>query len=345
MVLLKSILNNNNIKFSFNKNYRLLINNSMSNLNQQNVTPNTENDTMHFKVRGIPHPLSVKVLPMKNSEEYIKALGDHTGRLQNKIHSDEDILEARTNIYNHKPSTITDHVANKVMYFLYHTFNFVTGYKAENPTVKSIEWRLIVLESVAGVPGFIGAGVRHFHSLRNLEKDHGWILTLLEEAENERMHLLTCLSQFEANLVTRSLVLTAQYILGPTLTLLYLVHPKIVHRFVGYLEQTAVATYVNIINHVETEGTHLNVAWKNAPAPTIAKAYWKLPDDAKWLDCLKQMMTDEAHHRDVNHTFASLRTDDPNPFVLEHKENAIKAWRIINNGDNFWKNSNINTPV
>jgi hypothetical protein len=45
------------------------------------------------------------------------------------------------------------------MYGLYHTFNFMTGYKQVNPSVQSIEWRLIVLESVAGVPGFVAAGV------------------------------------------------------------------------------------------------------------------------------------------------------------------------------------------
>ena len=27
---------------------------------------------------------------------------------------------------------------------------------------------------------------------------------------------------------------------------------------------------------------------------------------------------DEANHRDVNHTFASLDTDDTNPFVVKH---------------------------
>ncbi len=32
--------------------------------------------------------------------------------------------------------------------------------------VKAVEWRLIVLESVAGVPGFVAAGFRHFRSLR-----------------------------------------------------------------------------------------------------------------------------------------------------------------------------------
>lgn len=41
---------------------------------------------------------------------------------------------------------------------MYHTFNFLTGYTQENPSVQSIEWRLIVLESVAGVPGFVAAG-------------------------------------------------------------------------------------------------------------------------------------------------------------------------------------------
>jgi hypothetical protein len=33
--------------------------------------------------------------------------------------------------------------------------------------------------------------LRHLRSLRRMDHDHGWIHTLLEEAENERMHLLT----------------------------------------------------------------------------------------------------------------------------------------------------------
>ena len=41
--------------------------------------------------------------------------------------------------------------------------------------------------------GMIGAMVRHMRSLRRMTRDHGWIHTLLEEAENERMHLLTAL--------------------------------------------------------------------------------------------------------------------------------------------------------
>ena len=36
-----------------------------------------------------------------------------------------------------------------------------------------------------------GGMLRHLRSLRRMDHDHGWIHTLLEEAENERMHLLT----------------------------------------------------------------------------------------------------------------------------------------------------------
>lgn len=39
-------------------------------------------------------------------------------------------------------------------------------------------------------------------------------------------------------------------------------------------------------------------------------------------------MADEANHRDVNHTFADMKSDDPNPFLEQHKENAAFAWRL-----------------
>jgi hypothetical protein len=153
-----------------------------------------------------------------------------------------------------------------------------------------MEWRLIILESVAGVPGFIGAGFRHFRSLRNLKRDHGWIATLLEEAENERMHLLVCLQMFKASFVTRFLVLAAQVTLTPFLITLYAIHPKSVHRFVGYLEETACHTYASVIEQVGREGTELNAGWSKLRAPDIAISYWKLPQDAMFIDTLKCMV-------------------------------------------------------
>lgn len=280
---------------------------------------------IHFKQSQKPHPL--KPTPGRDYETDGRTQGDHTGRQQNHIWTEEELDTAMTTLYRHQPKTFSDKVMNKVMYGLYHSFNFVTRYKPVNPSVNAIEWRLIVLESVAGVPGFVAAGFRHFRSLRTLQRDHGWICTLLEEAENERMHLLVCLKMFEANWITRSLVVTAQMVLTPILMGVYLVHPKSMHRFVGYLEETACHTYVSIIEHLETPGTDLNLAWKDVKAPDIAIGYWKLKDDAMFVDVLKCMMADETHHRDVNHTFADMAQDDPNPFVHMHKDNALHAWR------------------
>ncbi len=62
------------------------------------------------------------------------------------------------------------------------------------------------------------------------------------------------------------------------------------HRFVGYLEETACHTYLSIVQHVETPGTDLNTHWANLPAPDMAKGYWKLPNDATWVDTLKCMV-------------------------------------------------------
>lgn len=60
------------------------------------------------------------------------------------------------------------------------------------PSRSKAQWmaRILFLESVAGVPGMVGGMCRHLSSLRLMKRDGGWINTLLQEAENERMHLV-----------------------------------------------------------------------------------------------------------------------------------------------------------
>jgi len=131
------------------------------------------------------------------------------------------------------------------------------------------------------------------------------------------------MSFFEAGPVTRFIVQAGQLALTPFLAGLYVVRPQLLHRFVGYLEETAVHTYTNIVEMTSTPGTQLHTAWKDTPAPQAAIDYWQLPADAMWVDCLKRMLADESHHRDVNHAMASMSEaqlfGEDNPFIHEHK--------------------------
>lgn len=161
-----------------------------------------------------------------------------------------------------------------------------------------------------------------------MHRDHGWIHTLLEEAENERMHLLICLQMFQPSSLVRGVVIAAQMALLPIMTAMYIVKPKALHRFVGYLEETAVETYSGIIEQMDKDGSLLHGQWKDLDAPLIAKQYYRLNDDAKWPEVVKCIAADETNHRDVNHTFAGMTTDDPNPYVVKHNIDASKAWRV-----------------
>ena len=74
------------------------------------------------------------------------------------------------------------------------------------------EWllRFIFLETIAGVPGMVGGMIRHLRSLRKVEKEGRWIETLLEEAENERMHLMTFMTIKKPGPMTRLMIVGAQ---------------------------------------------------------------------------------------------------------------------------------------
>ena len=84
---------------------------------------------------------------------------------------------------------------------------------------------------VLGVPGFAAAMIRHLHSLRRLQRDHGWIHTLLEEAENERMHLMTFMALRNPGPIFRYSVILTQYLFTASFSLAYLINPNFCHRY------------------------------------------------------------------------------------------------------------------
>ena len=159
--------------------------------------------------------------------------------------------------------------------------------------------RAIVLETVAAVPGMVGAMFTHLSSLRRMKDDEGWIRTLLEEAENERMHLMTFIEIAKPTLFERLVILLAQWIFLVLFSILYLFSSKTAHRVVGYFEEEAVISYTLYLKEID-EGRSPNV-----PAPAIARHYWKMADDATLRDVVLLVRADEAHHRDVNHGYSS----------------------------------------
>ena len=165
--------------------------------------------------------------------------------------------------------------------------------------------RAIVLETVAAVPGMVGATATHLRCLRRMVDDDGWIRTLLEEAENERMHLMTFIEIAKPTAFERLVVLLAQWLFYLGFFALYLVSARTAHRVVGYFEEEAVLSYTLYLEEIDAGRS------PNVPAPAIARHYWQLPDDATLRDVVLVVRADEAHHRDVNHAFASRLADLP----------------------------------
>jgi ubiquinol oxidase len=142
------------------------------------------------------------------------------------------------------------------------------------------------------------------------------IESLIEEAYNERMHLLTFLKLQTPGLFMRTMILGAQGVFFNGFFLCYLVSPKACHRFVGYLEEEAVLTYSHAL--AEMDKGELPV-WNKMQAPQIAIEYWNMPEGKRTMkDLLLYVRADEAKHREVNHTLGNLdQTSDPNPFNSE----------------------------
>jgi len=180
--------------------------------------------------------------------------------------------------------------------------------------------RIIFLETIAGVPGMMYAMVRHLNSLRQMKRDHGWIHSLLSEAENERMHLLVSLHLYQPSKIFRYMVIMAQGVYANYLFLMYLISPTYCHRFTGYLEEEAVKTYTIFLKDID-DGKYPEFLEKCDKK--LAKGYWGLDDNATWRDVYAQIRSDEANHRDVNHALAPLAKipNASNPFRNEHITN------------------------
>lgn len=204
------------------------------------------------------------------------------------------MLDQVNQLQHHVPENMRDRAAYLFVKFL--------RFFADSFFARRYGHRAIVLETVAAVPGMVGGSLQHLKSLRHMESDHGWIRTLLDEAENERMHLMTFIHIARPSRLERLLILLVQGVFYNFYFLLYLLSPATAHRVVGYLEEEAVYSYTAYLEGVG------NGSFANVPAPAIAIDYWKLAADARLREVIIAVRADEATHRDVNHQFADHLT-------------------------------------
>ncbi|KAK0119067.1 hypothetical protein ONS96_012135 [Cadophora gregata f. sp. sojae] len=257
-------------------------------------------------------------------------------------HPPYDEQKMRKDIYyaHREPKDFSDRIALFMVRLLRFGMDTATRYKHDVEVPKKVgdsnavvetkpygmsepKWlvRMVFLESVAGVPGMVAGMIRHLHSLRRLKRDNGWIETLLEEAYNERMHLLTFLKMAEPGWFMKFMILGAQGVFFNSMFLSYLISPRTCHRFVGYLEEEAVLTYTLAIQDIEA-GKLPKWSDPKFQIPELAVNYWKMPEGSRTMkDLLLYIRADEAKHREVNHTLGNLdQKEDPNPFVSEYKD-------------------------
>ena len=191
---------------------------------------------------------------------------------------------------HHRPKGVSDRIA--------YGFTKMLRFFADTFFAKRYGHRAVVLETVAAVPGMVGATINHLRCLRRICDDHGWIKTLMDEAENERMHLMTFIEISKPTMFERFVIVAVQWVFYLAFFALYLVSARTAHRVVGYFEEEAVISYTHYLAEID-EGRSANV-----PAPAIARKYWGLPEGATLRDVVLVVRADEAHHRDVNHGFA-----------------------------------------
>lgn len=196
---------------------------------------------------------------------------------------------------HHAPRDLSDRVAFRLVKFM-RVF-------ADAFFSKRYGHRAVVLETVAAVPGMVGGMLQHLKAIRRIRDDQGWIRELLDEAENERMHLMAFIHIAKPSLLERTIILIAQGVFFNLYFLLYLLAPKTAHRVVGYLEEEAVVSYTQYLEQVDKG------AVENVPAPQMAIEYWNLSPNARLRDLILVVRADEAGHRDKNHDFADAIRD------------------------------------
>lgn len=161
--------------------------------------------------------------------------------------------------------------------------------------------RAVVLETIAGVPGMVAGMLIHLRSLRDMERGNGTMIQeMLDEAVNERKHLMFFIEIAQPNWFERGLIVAAQFIFWHFYLVFYIVAPNTAHKMIAYFEEEAVRSYTEYLELIESGQI------ENVPAPQLAIDYYGLPQDAKLWNMVQCVRADEQRHSDANHKLAGF---------------------------------------
>ncbi len=191
---------------------------------------------------------------------------------------------------HHEPQTLSDRIAVRCVRALASIAASLFGKRYGN--------RAVVLETVAAVPAMVAATLLHLRCLRRMTDDRGWVRAFMDEAENQRAHLMAFVAIAQPNSFERILIVIAQGVFYNAYFLLHLASPRTAHRLAGYLSEEAVRGYTQYLERLEKKEQ------PNSLAPASALVYWNLDPAAQLSDMIVAMREDEAIHRDIHHAFA-----------------------------------------
>ena len=147
----------------------------------------------------------------------------------------------------------------------------------------------------------VGGMLVHLRSLRKMERGNGTMIQeLLDEAMNERKHLMFFIEIANPSWFERLLITLAQLVFWHYYLILYLISPSTAHKMIAYFEEEAVRSYTEYLDLIESGEI------ENVPAPKLAIEYYGMAPYARLSDMVKCVRADEQHHSEANHRMAGF---------------------------------------
>ena len=134
-----------------------------------------------------------------------------------------------------------------------------------------------------------------------MERGNGTMIhEMLEEAENERKHLMFFIEIAQPNWFERRLIMIAQFVFWHFYLVFYILAPKTAHKMIAYFEEEAVRSYTEYLELIESGQI------EDVPAPQLAIEYYGLKDTATLSTLVRCVRQDEQKHSQVNHRIAGF---------------------------------------